>query len=193
MKKILTLLICFTSYFLIGCYPSFSSAREYFNPNASYVSENGGKSFVDLIDGQRIYGDNVHTTGILANIVVVDKVKYRIKEVKGVQIKDRYLLKIGTTLCETVIQGEQLSVYREKVTITDHGMTITNFNYYIKKKGNPLAKMILGFSDIVKALRDCPATEDIKNISKRELKEKLKQNSGFINEYFEKYNQECKK
>jgi len=152
--------------------------------------EGKGKEFVDLVDGQRVYGDQVDIGGSFRTIIIVDKVKYELNKVKDVQLNNKYYTKINNTLYLTIVRGEKISVYEKGTEFYSNNTMTTSRNYYYSKNGGKLVALY-SLKDVAKAIGDCSATESVNKLTKESLKENMRKNHRFLNECFEKYNNEC--
>lgn len=188
-----------TSLFFVQSSTAQKNIGNYFSGETNVMVDSAGRGFVDLIDGTRIYGNKVDVGGNFRVIIIVDKVKYELDKVKGVQLgkvkgsmySSEYLTNFNGTLCETIVLGTKISVYKGSTQVTvDNKMEIYNDYFYIKNGGKP--KRLKSLEDAVEAIGDCKATKDISSFTFKDLRQELKENKQFLNEYFDKYNKECK-
>lgn len=197
MKKLLIPgLVVFFIYYTIGCSPA-NSIGYVSSPIAFYFSQKPavdgtGKSYVDLNDGQRIYGDKVDVGGNGFKIkIIVNHVKYNLDEVKDLQRGDEvYYTVFGRELFQTIVKGEKVGVYARSMSLSGSSGSSSVKKLYYSKNGKltPLQSL----KDVSNAIGDCNATQSVNSLTNDDLKKETKENDRFLNELFEKYNKDCK-
>lgn len=197
MKKLLIhSLILFLIYYSIGCSSSSSLAYTGTGKILRYIStvyavDGTGKSYVDLKDGQRIYGDVVDIWGNGFKIkIVVNKVKYDLDKVQDLQRgNEKFYTVFNKELYHTIVREGKVGIYLRSMSATGSSGYKSFYKLYYSKNGElaPLQSL----KDISNAIGDCSVTQSVNSLTMEDLKEKSKENIRFINELFEKYNKEC--
>ena len=176
--------------------PYAQSVGNYFSSHIIIPDDSVVKKYVVLQDGKTIYGDKVDIGGSLRLMVIVDKERYEVKDVKYIQLGrikgSRYNSKLYTNinnnLYETIVKGDRISVYQSTFTFYD-GDKINRY-FYIKPGNKPV--ILKSMDDVAEAIGDCKALKFLKNMDKSDLGSERKENERFLNECFEKYNTLCK-
>lgn len=188
MKKFFFISI---AIFLFGYSSMGQKIGSYFNLEKNSAVDGTGNSFVDLVDGTRVNGSKVDIGGNFRTVVIIDKEKYPLSKVKGLQMGNKYFTNLNGEFYQAIIIGKKVSVYRKGFQTYTNGVSETLTSYYYIKNGSKLIS-IRNIDDIINAIGDCKATKSFNNLDKDDLKDKIKNNKSFLNEYFEKYNKECK-
>jgi len=176
--------------FLISCSSTKWNIGNYFNRQQTNAVEATGKEFVDLLDGRRVYGNKVDIGGNFRTLVIVDKVKYELNNVKDVQLNNKFYTKINNKLLLTIVRGEKINVYEYGKELYSNNTMTTSSSYFYSKNGGKLIPLY-SLKDVARAIGDCSATESINNLTKESLQENMRKDHRFLNECFEKYNKEC--
>lgn len=144
--------------------------------------------YIILKTGEKIEGKRVDIGG--GSKIFVDKVKYKLNEVKIIQIGIDNFTNVDGTIYKTVLAGDKISVYTQGFS-ENTGGRIETMDVYYYKKGTGRVQLLRNLEDVRAAIGDCKFTKGVMNLDKSDLKDEFKENHNFLIEYFEKYNKEC--
>lgn len=158
------------------------------------------RPYVDLNDGTKVYGTTVDV--VRGGNIVLDKVKYKLNEIKGVQMVKEdeygpgtqevyYLTSMNNMLYQTVFNGSRIGVFCYGTGYSSGHMSGTLLQYYYKKSDGNLVRF-RKYTELAAALADCNKTKSLADLSEKEIKSELKDDYNFILKALEDYENKCK-
>lgn len=164
--------------------------------------EGDGRSYVELKDGRKVYGDRIvwQSGLILKDQIKIDDEKFKIKETRGFYSKGSYYGSLGSSYAKRIIHGKLNVYYTEgsvESTYTNPttGMTRTtsrpSCTHYIQVGDDGELYTIANQKDIIKYVRDCPKSLAMIDKKDSEIRKSIRKNSHYLNEIIEIYNDGC--
>jgi hypothetical protein len=160
------------------------------------------RNYLLMNDNSKVYGDKIILRSPLFSkeYLKIDDQKFQAKYVQAYFENGIYYKRFGAQYIRRIIHGT-INVYFIDVEVTStntdsqghtytHTYTVRHY-YYQKGDDDPL-KIIQSEEQIKELVMDCPAAENLANLTNRQLRKTIKRNRNYMNEIFETYNNGCK-
>lgn len=155
------------------------------------------RNFVELNDGNRIYGEDISwKTGIIVkDQVKIDGQKFAIKETRGYFSNGEYYGRIINSYAKRIIRGKLNVYYTEDVVTSTDSKGYTSQRrvcyHYIQNGDEGELKAIGNQEDIKKYVKDCPKSLEMISKKDKEIRRSIRKDPLYFNDIFTTYNNNC--